>query len=223
MKLRHEYKLPINAGDYLVLRQGLKAVARPDEHAVDKGYYKIRSLYFDNFDDKALKEKINGVDNREKFRLRYYNDEPSFVRLEKKIKTRGLCGKQQARLTKEEAQRILDGDYGFLLAAGALQAEFYCKLVGERLKPRVIVDYTREPYIYAPGNVRVTIDSNIRTALYSRSFFDPQLPTVQSGDTPYLLEVKFDEFIPDVVLQVLQIGSRRAEAFSKYAASRRFG
>lgn len=223
MNLRHEYKLAINQCDRLVLRQGLKAVAKPDEHAGENGCYKIRSLYFDSFDDKALREKLYGVDNREKFRLRYYNDDPSTVLLEKKSKTRGLCLKRQSRLTKKEAQNLIDGDYAFLLSGEELQKELYCKLTTEQLRPRAIVDYLREPYVYAPGNVRLTIDSEIRTGLFSRSFFDAELPTVQAGDTPYLLEVKFDEFIPDVLLNVLQIGSRRASAFSKYAASRMFG
>ena len=223
MKLRHEWKLAINEGDRLVLRQGLSAVATRDAHAGADGRYRIRSLYFDNYDDKALRQKLDGVDGREKFRLRYYNGDPSYVMLEKKSKTRGLCKKLQSRLTREEAQRLLEGDDSFLLAGDALRQELYAKRKTEQLRPRVIVDYVREPYLYAPGNVRVTIDSDIRTGLYSRSLFDAELPTVPAGDTPYLLEVKFDEFIPDVILNVLQIGSRRAAAFSKYAASRMFG
>jgi hypothetical protein len=158
-----------------------------------------------------------------KFRLRYYNSDPSLVSFEKKSKTGGLCSKRKTCIGKNEVLRILDGDYAFLIEGDALQQELYAKLTTQQLRPRVIVDYLREPYVYAPGNVRVTIDSDIRTGLYSRSFFDAALPTVRAGDTPYLLEVKFDEFLPDVIFDALQIGSRRASAFSKYAASRMFG
>ncbi len=223
MKLRHELKLAINEGDRIILKQRLKAVANLDEHVWADGMYKVRSLYFDNFFDKALREKIDGVDGREKFRLRCYNGNSSLVFLEKKSKTSGLCLKRQTRLHKDEVQCILDGNCAFLLDGDQLQQELYAKLKTQQLRPRVIVDYLREPYVYAPGNVRVTIDSDIRTGLYSRSFFDAELPTVHAGDTPYLLEVKFDEFLPDVILDALQIGSRRASAFSKYAASRMFG
>lgn len=223
MNFRHEIKLAINECDRIILRQGLSAVMKRDANAGANGCYKVRSLYFDSFCDKALREKLDGVDGREKFRLRYYNDDVSLIMLEKKCKTRGLCKKYQSRLTKEEAKRLLDGDAAFLLAGDALQRELYAKLKTEQLRPRAIVDYRREPYVYAPGNVRVTIDSDVRTGLYSRSFFDPNLPTVQAGDTPCLLEVKFDAFLPDIILNVLQIGSRRAAAFSKYAASRMFG
>ncbi|MCE5234947.1 MAG: polyphosphate polymerase domain-containing protein [Clostridiaceae bacterium] len=223
MEPRHEIKLAINEEDRVILRQGLSAVMTRDANAGAGGRYKVRSLYFDNFDDKALREKLEGVDGREKFRLRCYNDDPSLILLEKKSKTRGLCKKYQSRLTEEEVRRLLNGDTAFLLAGDALQRELYAKLKTEQLRPRAIVDYMREPFVCTAGNVRVTIDSDIRTGLYSRSFFDAALPTVQAGDTKHLLEVKFDAFLPDVILNVLQIGSRRAAAFSKYAASRMFG
>jgi hypothetical protein len=223
MKLRHEWKLAINEGDRIVLKQRLRAVARPDEHAIADGCYKVRSLYFDNFDDKTLREKICGMDGREKFRLRYYNSDSSLISLEKKSKTGGLCSKRKTCLGKNDVLRILDGDYAFLLSGDALQQELYAKLKTQQLRPRVIVDYLREPYVYAPGNVRVTFDSDIRTGLYNRSFFDAALPTVSAGDMPYLLEVKFDEFLPDVIFDALQIGSRHVSAFSKYALSRMFG
>ena len=223
MDFRHEYKLAINEADRLSLRQGLRAVAQGDAHAGEDGRYKIRSLYFDNFNDKALREKTDGVDDREKFRLRYYNNDASFVVLEKKSKLHGLCQKRQSRLLYEEVLRLLNGDHDFLLAGDALQREFYLKLLHAQLRPRVIVDYWREPFLYAAGNVRITIDSEIRTGLYSRSFFDADLPMVQAGDSPCLLEVKFDEFLPDVLVSLLQIGSRQVSAFSKYAAGRRFG
>lgn len=223
MDERHEYKLAIHACDRLVLRQGLSAVAKRDPNAGADGSYKVRSLYFDNFDDKALREKLEGVDRREKFRLRYYNDDFSLILLEKKSKARGLCRKRQSRLTKGEAEAILGGDCAFLLKGDALRQELYAKLAAEQLRPRAIVDYRREPFVYAPGNVRVTLDGDIRTGLYSRSFFDPLLPTVPVGDAPYLLEVKFDAFLPDSILSVLALGTRQPSAFSKYAASRVFG
>ena len=102
MKFRHEWKHEINYSDMLVLRHRLKAVARCDPNAPN-GRYFIRSMYFDTPYDKALKEKINGISRREKFRIRYYNGDTSFIRLEKKSKIDGLCGKQSASLTDRKS------------------------------------------------------------------------------------------------------------------------
>ena len=114
MDFRHEWKHEINYSDMLILRQRLKAVMKPDENAVD-GKYFIRSLYFDNISDKALREKIDGVNCREKFRIRYYNNDTSLIHLEKKSKINGLGNKQSANLSAEEAQKIVDfaKEFGF--------------------------------------------------------------------------------------------------------------
>lgn len=105
MKYRHEWKHEISYGDMLVLRQRLSVVMKRDVHAID-GTYLIRSLYFDNASDKALREKVDGVNIREKFRIRYYNNDTSLIHLEKKSKVNGLCLKDSVALTKEQAQAI---------------------------------------------------------------------------------------------------------------------
>ena len=158
MDFRHEWKHEINYTDLLVLRQRLKAVMQPDPHAVEGSYF-IRSLYFDNLADKALREKINGVNRREKFRIRYYNRDTSLIHLEKKSKWNGLGNKQGAVLTVQESQAVVDGDWDWMLDSGKpLVQELYSKMLSQGLRPKTIVDHTREPFIYAPGNVRVTLD-----------------------------------------------------------------
>ena len=109
MKYRHEWKHEINYADMITLRTRLSAVMKRDKHSIN-GAYKIRSLYFDNISDKSLREKIDGVNIREKFRIRYYNGDTSFIILEKKSKINGLCAKESCQITKEEAQKIVDGD-----------------------------------------------------------------------------------------------------------------
>lgn len=109
---RHELKYQIGIGDYHAIRQRLRPVMKPDEHAKADGRHLIRSIYFDNMYDKALREKISGVQKREKFRIRYYNDNFSFLILEKKMKWNSLCMKMDARLTEEECRAILTGDTG---------------------------------------------------------------------------------------------------------------
>ena len=220
---RHEWKHEINLADLYAIRARLKVVARGDPHAKD-GKYFIRSLYFDNLSDKALREKIDGVDRREKFRIRYYNSDTSFIKLEKKSKVNGLETKYSAPLTKEEAQKIVDGDYEFLRESQhALLQEFYCKIRYQGLKPRTIVDYTREPFIYEPGNVRVTFDYNIRTGLTCTDFLNPDCVTIPAGDPIVIMEVKWDEFLPSIIKSAVQMPGRRVTAFSKYAQCRIYG
>jgi hypothetical protein len=220
MKYRHELKHEISYGDMLVLRQRLSAVARSDPHAED-GKYLIRSLYFDNADDKALREKQDGVNIREKFRIRYYNNDLSFIRLEKKSKYNSLGNKQSAPLTAKEAQMIVDGDCDFLAKSEKpLLTEFYTKIKTQGLRPKTIVDYTREPFIFGPGNVRVTLDYDIRTGLCSTDFLNPDCVTVPAGDSSIILEVKWDEYLPDIIRDAVQLKGCRTGAFSKYATCR---
>ncbi|MBR0441890.1 MAG: polyphosphate polymerase domain-containing protein [Firmicutes bacterium] len=217
---RHEWKHEITYMDMLCIRQRLRAVARSDPHAAD-GKYLIRSLYFDNAKDKALREKVDGVNMREKFRIRYYNGDTSLIHLEKKSKINGLGTKYSADLTKEEAQAIVDGDIDWMLGCGRpLVEELYCKMRYQGLRPKTIVDYTREPFIYGPGNVRVTFDYDIRTGLGCTDFLDPDCVTVPAGDAPIILEVKWDAYLPTVIKDCVQTPGRRAAAFSKYAQCR---
>lgn len=128
-KLRHELKHFISLSDYYMIRQRLRAVARLDANAGQDGKYKVRSLYFDNIYDKVLMEKVNGINNREKFRIRYYNDDTSFIRLEKKSKRGKLCAKESAPLTMEECERILKGDLSYLKESDKpLLLELYTKM-----------------------------------------------------------------------------------------------
>ena len=217
---RHEWKHEISYADMLALRQRLRAVMELDAHAAG-GSYQIRSLYFDNLADKALREKIDGVNLREKFRIRLYNRDSSVIHLEKKAKRGGLGTKFSASLTAEEAQKIVDGDTAWMMESGRdLVQELCCKMRYQGLRPKTIVDYTREPFIYRPGNVRVTLDYNIRTGLSCRDFLNPDCFTVPAGDAPILLEVKWDAFLPDIIRDAVQTPGRRVEAFSKYAQCR---
>lgn len=223
MDFRHEYKHEISRADLFVLRQRLRAVAQPDPHAVN-GAYRIRSLYFDNAADKALREKLDGVSRREKFRIRCYDNDLSVIRLEKKSKLGGLGSKQSANLTAQQAQAIVDGDCGWMAQSeNALVRELHCKMQTQGLRPKTIVEYTREPFIFAPGNVRVTLDHDIRTGLSAKNFLDPGCVTIPAGDAPVLLEVKWDEFLPDIIRDAVSLPGRRMAAFSKYAQCRIYG
>lgn len=222
MDLRHEWKHEISRADMLTVRQRLRAVMQPDPHA--KGsVYTIRSLYFDTPSDRALREKLDGVSRREKFRIRYYNGDSSVIHLEKKSKFGGLGNKQSAELSADEAEAILSGRLSWMMdSERPLVRELCGKMRTQLLRPRTIVDYTREPYIYPAGNVRVTLDYDIRTGLRSTDFLKPCV-TVPAGDAPVIMEVKWDAFLPSIIRDAVSLEGRRASAFSKYAQCRIYG
>ncbi len=222
MDLRHEIKHEISTADMITIRQRLRAVAYPDAHAVN-GVYLIRSLYFDNLDDKALREKINGMNIREKFRIRYYNGDTSVIHLEKKSKFDNLGNKQSASLTKDQAQAIVDGDIEWMINSEyPLVRELYTKMKNQGIAPKTIVDYTREPFVFPAGNVRVTIDYNVRSGMRCTDFLNPGCVTVPVSDL-IILEVKWDAFLPDIIRDAVSLEDRREGAFSKYAACRIYG
>ncbi len=223
MVLRHEWKHEISACDVFVLRQRLRAVARLDSHAVD-GHYQIRSLYFDTPTDQALREKLDGVNIREKFRLRYYNGDTGLIHLEKKSKRGGLGSKESVSVTAGEVKSLLHRELSWMCDPGRpLLQELRSKMITQGLAPKVIVDYTREPFVFDPGNVRVTMDYNIRTSLQWDRFLLPDCVTIPTWDNPILLEVKWDDFLPSIIRDAVQLENRRSVSFSKYAACRVYG
>ncbi len=220
-KLRHEWKHIISPSDKIQLITRLSSFCAPDSHYGAESYH-IRSLYFDNVYDKALQERLNGQACREKFRIRFYNFDDSYIVLEKKSKFNGLCGKQSVRVTRAEVEALLTGDIGWLMEKDALLChELYAKMRGQMLKPKVIVDYTRRAFVYEPGNTRITLDDNVRTGLSCLDFFNAEMVTIPADMThPIILEVKYDAFLPDNVRRAVALDNRRTTNFSKYTACR---
>lgn len=224
MKLRHEFKQYINYSDYLILKKRLQAVMKADANAGPEGQYQIKSLYFDNIFDKALREKIDGVNRREKFRIRLYNDDTSFIRLERKSKINSLCNKKSTKISAEQVADIINGKYEWMLGSDDdLILELYSKIKGQMLRPQTIVEYTREPFIMQAGNVRVTIDRNIRTSLLNTDFLNKDAPLITAGEKYMILEVKYDNFLPEVVRSIVNLGDLHTSAFSKYGICRVYG
>lgn len=217
---RHEIKHYINYSDYVQLSARLPCVAKPDENAADGNGYRVRSLYFDNYSDKALREKVDGVNEREKFRLRLYNDDAAFIRLEKKSKVSGICFKQSAVVPYDACSKILSGDFSALkIGKNPLLLELYAKLHAQLLRPKNIVDYKRDAYVFPAGNVRITLDYDMRTSADVKAFLAPRIITVPLYGT-IILEVKYDAFLPELIRGMVSLSSRQQAAFSKYAATR---
>ena len=208
----------MNGAECALLEGKLPLVLSRDRHAVG-GRYTIRSLYFDDYHNRALFEKLDGTDPREKFRIRIYNRRDDYICLEKKIKKGQLTQKLQTRLTREQCSAILQGNIDWMWRQGdGLTAELYTRM-REGLTPKTIVEYDRIPFTYAPGNVRVTLDRNIRSGVTSTDLFgDIPLVPVSPMD---VLEVKFDAYLPDVVRLLTAGLDARRTSVSKYALCRK--
>ncbi len=214
---RNEWKYFISEWEAQALAARLSVLMQKDPH-VQGGMYTIRSLYFDDFFDSGYNEKIAGVNYRKKYRIRVYNCSDETIKLERKIKISNYIHKDSASLTRDEYDRIIAGDYGFLLHhPQQLCQEFYFESVANVLRPKVIVDYDREPFIMDEGEVRITFDRNVRGALMTGDIFDPALPAynVLPPDQT-VLEVKFTEYLPTEISQILPPDGDEFSAISKY-------
>ena len=212
---RHEIKYSISVYEAELLKRRLPALLRRDPNALSDGSYFIRSLYFDDLDFTAYNEKLSGVKERTKYRIRFYNLDDAVIFLEKKTKDGDLSGKDSVRLTREGALALAAGDRSLSGEKG---------LVGElgRLcrggwRPSAIVDYDRWAFIYPAGNVRVTIDMNVRTCPFNTDMFNDRLLTVPVlDDGEAVLEVKYDAFLPAPVRALVEGVPKQRCAVSKY-------
>lgn len=221
--MRHEIKSRVNAAEAAALRARLSAVMPRDRHAGPDGAYYIHSIYLDTPTRRALMEKQVGVPKRDKYRIRYYNEDREHFRLERKSKVGSLCDKVGCSLNRSEVDRLMQGNILWMQTDDRrLVREVYLKMRQELLFPSVQVHYKREPFIYGPGNVRVTLDSEIRTGIFDTDFLDPTQPRIRTqSDDFVLVEVKFDAYLPEVIRDVVQ-SHCRAHSFSKFEACHSF-
>jgi hypothetical protein len=224
-KFRHELKYYIHNHEYEILRAKLSAVLRPDPFSISERGYHIRSLYFDNLYDRDLHQKNYGTLRRKKLRIRIYNVSDQVIKLERKHRYGEFICKESVSLTKDEYQKLLNDDYGFLKEKEAiLYHDFYHYLRSERLKPKVIVDYTREAYIGDVSDVRITFDKELSAAVNSVDIFNKNLVTVEALPPPLLImEVKFNEFLPSYIRNLIHLDSHQRSAISKYVICRETG
>ena len=224
---RHEYKYPLTHGQILIESAKISAVAQKDAHVGKAGFYNIRSLYFDDYDNSCYKDNENGVDDREKYRIRIYNHSVERITLELKQKIRGKTSKRSCPLTLLQCRKLMEGGIPDDIKPDQQVLHRLAYLMAVRLmRPAIIVDYDRVPYVYRleDANVRVTFDSNIMSAGDVSSFLNDKIygrGVLPAGQA--LMEVKFDSFLPDEIYSLLQLDGLNASTFSKYYLCRRFG
>jgi hypothetical protein len=226
MIYRHEYKYPLTNGQILIEDAKISAVAARDIYAGEKGFYNIRSLYFDDYDNSCYMDNVNGADNREKYRIRIYNGNPDRISLEIKQKLRGKTCKQSCLITRSQCEQLMQGKIpsDIRLEQKVLHKLAY-QMAVRLMKPVIIVEYDRVPYVYRlrDANVRVTFDKHITSAGRVDTFLDKKINgrgVLPAGNA--LMEVKFDSFLPDEIYSLLQLEGLTASTFSKYYLCRKF-
>lgn len=218
MRYRFELKYIINYADYALIRARLSPLMKRDEHVNGNGMYTVRSLYFDDFLNSAYNEKYAGVMNRQKFRIRIYNFSDKVINLERKVKYDRYVYKQVANLSRGMLNEILMGHYDCLRdCEGPLYGVFYHQCRSKLLRPRTIVDYEREPFFMDAGSVRVTFDQHVRVGMDGWDIFNDKMAMKEVLQPDCLvMEVKYSEFLPDLVRQLLPRKAAEYSAVSKY-------
>lgn len=221
MDYRHELKFLVSDRDLEILRYRLKPLLKQDKHQTGDSY-RIRSLYFDDYRDSYLQENEDGVDNRKKYRIRIYDGKDTTIKLEKKSKIRTMTAKEGTLLTKEETLLYMKGQAPAMKEGDSfLKKDFFAQIKAGGIRPVTIVEYERTAFVEKIGNVRITFDRNISASSKVERFFEyaPMVPVLPVGQ--HILEVKYDELLPDYIAQVLEIGNLQRTSFSKYYYARR--
>ena len=223
-KYRHELKYLVSAAQIPLLKTRIASLMQRDPHAGKDGIYTIRSLYFDDYCNSCYYENENGTDPREKYRIRIYNHSDQKISLECKRKERGKTLKTACPLTRQQTEQLIHGEPPMVTEEiPPLLRKFAVEMKTRRLRPVVIVEYERIPYIYKNGNVRVTFDTQIASSSDVEDFFSETLskrPVMPVGQQ--LLEVKFDEYLPDFIYRNLNLNRIQQTAFSKFYLCRKY-
>lgn len=223
-KYRHELKYLVSNGEVMMIRSRITGLLQPDAHTGPEGRYSIRSLYFDDYDNTCLAENEDGTDPREKFRIRIYNGSAQHIRLECKRKERGKTLKKACSLTEAQTRQLMQGKpLGNLNDQPPLLRKLTLQMLTRGMRPVVIVEYDRIPYVCRNGNVRITLDTNIASSRAIDCFLEETIPkrlVLPLGQQ--LMEVKYDEYLPDYIYRSLQLTNLRQTAFSKYGICRKY-
>lgn len=218
---RVEDKFNCGASEMYCLQKRLDGVLRSDSNENSADGYSVSSLYFDDLAESCLADTINGDRIRRKYRIRIYGHSLDTIKLEVKEKLDNRVWKKSRSITREELYKLMRCEC--IEAAPTMEdaaALFNLAIQTSGLRPRVIVTYERKAFIYEAGNVRITLDRNIRSSRDVERFGEPGIQYDYLRETDAVVEMKYDEFIPDFILQLLELGNMRQTAYSKYQICR---
>jgi len=219
MDFRHELKFIMTPTNAHLLKKILGNLMEKDVNGDEHGRYMVRSLYFDTINGSAFFDKLDGVEVRRKYRIRYYNSDPSFIRLESKMKVNDLSHKTQERIDLKTAENLMKGEIeNTVLTPDSVLTQFVLEIKVKSLRPSVIVDYQRTAFIHKALDVRITFDENIRSRIYDTALFKTQFGSVEVMEPQeVVLEIKYNEIIPQAIADVIRQVPMTRLAVSKYA------
>lgn len=218
---RVENKYNCSEAEMYMLQQRVETVLRPDSNESNPEGYSVVSLYFDDLADSCLQETVDGVNLRDKYRIRIYNNSLDVIKLEVKSKKDSRIMKRSKSITREEMDRLMKGEcIGDAASADDPATLFNLAIRTRGLRPKVVVAYERKAYVFGPGNVRITFDRNVRASARTEDFGKENNCYDFLRECDKVLEVKYDEFIPDFLLQLLELGNMQQTAYSKYQLCR---
>ena len=218
--VRHEWKFQISPATAVLLSTRLNIFLKRDAHAGPEGY-RIRSLYFDDVNESAFYDKLAGVNERVKYRLRYYNDNAGVIFFERKRKHDVYIEKDSFRISREMAEHMIrDMALPVDMLCNPLMEEFAALRSTRLMRPRVIVDYHRLAYVYPEQNVRITLDSGVRSGLYKTGgFFGSGVSLPVAENDFVILEVKYDAYLPNWPKEAISPLCLMPQASSKFCSS----
>lgn len=223
MEYRSESKYIVKDTDLEILKYRIENLMSLDVHTEEENFYNVRSIYFDDYKNTFYYENEDGVNERMKIRIRIYNKSPDFIQLEIKYKKNGMTKKESTKISKELCERLMRGEFISLSECNSNKVlyKLYLEEQLHNLKPKIIVEYDRVAYTKGVGNVRVTFDKNIRASKYIERFFEDRLyATPILDDGAQILEIKYDELLPDYIRNTLELNTLKETTFSKYYLSR---
>lgn len=196
----------------------LSKICQRDSFSDADGGYLISSLYFDGYNQSALFDKLSGIRERKKFRVRVYNYQSNVIKLERKIKREYVTEKSHIQISKEEYDTLVSGDVSFLRHKDDVVAkDFYLYYRTKNLRPRVVVEYRREAFIYKYGDVRITFDYLLKAGVFQKDLFSNGYMISAIPHDQIILEVKYTGYFPDVIRNIIQINNLQWQSSSKYA------
>jgi hypothetical protein len=214
---RNELKFFINAHQKNVMANKLSKICQRDPFCDADGGYLISSLYFDDYNQSALFDKLGGIRDRKKYRVRVYNYQSNVIKLERKIKRGNVTEKSHVQISKEEYDTLVSGEASFLRHKEDVVAkDFYLNYRTRNLRPRVVVEYRREPFIYKYGDVRITFDYYLKAGVFQKDLFSNGYMISAIPQDQIILEVKYTGYFPDVIRNIIQIANLQWQSCSKY-------
>lgn len=224
---RNEWKHSMDRTDYITIRSRLAAIADQSMYAGLGGSYRVRSLAFVDLGEEKRVDLLSSIGRKETFRIRYYNENADYIRMEKKTRVGGKTNKQSAVLTEEECRSILDGDTNWMAhSEEPLFIEFYEKQRRGELAAQTVADYQREAFVYRPCNVRITMDSSLKTGIPPELFLElGENPGtgMQGEKEAVIMKVKYDCFMPEIIRSAIKVSEKRPTSFSRYEVRHAFG